>query len=86
MNCTTINCTPTTSNENRKDNSHYITPARAKFRGAVEFCDRMGIDYSKADIFQTFNVSQHERWRFLNDRSSSCRLQNGPDVEDHQGP
>lgn len=77
---------PTTPNDHRENNSHYFTPARAKVRGAVEFCDRMGIDYFKEDIFRTFNVSNREGWRFLTDRDSSRRLQNDPNVEDHRGP
>ena len=85
MNRTTTNRAPTTPNDDRENNSHYFTPARAKVRGAVEFCDRRGIDYFKEDIFQTFNVSNREGWRFLNNRDSSRRLQNDPNVENHQG-
>ena len=48
---------PATPTENREDSSHYFTPAGAKVRGAVEFCDRMGIEYFKGD----------KRWRFLSD-------------------
>ena len=50
-----------------------------KVRGAVELCDRLGIDYFKEDSFRTFNVSSREGWRFLNDRDSSRRLHNDPD-------
>ncbi len=66
---------PATPNENREDISHYFT---VNVRGAVEFCDRLGIDYFK-DSFRTFNVSSREVWRFLNDRDSSRRLHNDPD-------
>ena len=86
MNHTTINRAPTTPNDDRENYSHYFTPVRTKVRGAVEFCNQMEIDYFKKDIFQTFNVSNCKGWRFLNDRNSSCRLQNNPNVEDHQGP
>lgn len=53
-------------------------------RGAVQFCDKMGIEYFKQDIFRTFNVSSREGWRFLSD-SSSRRLHNDPDREEHRG-
>lgn len=86
MNRTTTNRAPSTPDEDHEDNSQYFTLARAKVRGAVEFCDRMGIDYFKEDIFRTFNVSSREGWIFLNDRDSSRRLQHDPDVEDHRGP
>ncbi len=86
MNRTTTNCAPTTPDDHLEDNSHYFTPARAKVRGAVQFCDRMGIQYFKEDIFRTFNVGSREGWRFLSDRNSSRRIQNDPEVEDHRGP
>ena len=85
MNRSTIKCAFTTPDEDREDNSHYFTPARAKVRGAAEFCDRMRIEHFKEDIFRTFNVSSREEWRFLNDRNSSRRLENDPNVEDHRG-
>ena len=52
MNRTTTNRAPSTPNENCENNSLYFTPARATARGDVEFCDRMGIDYFKEDIFE----------------------------------
>ncbi len=51
MNRSTIKRALTTPDEDRKDNSHYFTPARAKVPGAVEFCDRMRIEHFKEDIF-----------------------------------
>ena len=86
MNRTTTNRAPTTPDDHLDDDSHYFTPARAKVRGAAQFCDRMGIDYFKEDIFRLFNVGSREGWRFLSDRNSSRRIQNDLDVEDHQGP
>ena len=71
---------------NLEDDSHYFTPARVKVRGAVQFCDRMGIDYFKDDIFRTLNVGSREGWRFLSNRNSSRRVPNDLDVEDHRGP
>ena len=62
MNRTTTNRAPPTPNWNLKDNDHYFTPTRAKFRGAVEFRDRIGIDYFKEDNFRAFNVSSREGW------------------------
>ena len=85
MKHTTTNCAPTTANNDHENNTHYFTPAKAKVRDAVEFCDRIGIDYFKEDIFRTFNVSNREGWRFFNNRNSSCQLQNNPNVEDNQG-
>ena len=38
----------------------YFTPARAKVRDAVQFCDRMGIECFKGDVFRTFNVSHRQ--------------------------
>ncbi len=84
MDRTTLNRAPATPPENHEDNSHYFTPARAKVRGAVEFYDRMGIEYFKEDIFRTFNVSSREGWKFLIDSSSSRRLHNDPDREEHR--
>ena len=86
MNCTTTDCAPTTPDDHLDDDSHCFTPARAKVRGAVQFCDHMGVQYFKEDIFRTFNVGSRERWRFLSDCNSSCRIQNDPEVEDHRAP
>ncbi len=85
MNRSTIKGALTTPDEDRKNNSHYFTPSRAKVCGVAEFCDQMGIEKFKEDIFQTFNVSSREGWRFLNNRNSSRRLGNDPNVEDHRG-
>ncbi len=85
MDCSTIKRALTTPDEDRENNSHYFTPGRAKVCGAAEFCDRMGIEHFKEDIFRTFNVSSREGWRLLNDRNSSRRSGNDPNVEDHQG-
>ena len=76
----------TPDQEDREDNSHYFTPARAKVGGAAQFCDQMGIEHFKEDIFRTFNISSREGWKFLNERNSSLRLANDPNVEDHRGP
>ena len=45
-------------------------------RGAVKFCDRMGMDYFKEDIFRTFNVTRRQGCQFLDDNASSRRLHN----------
>ncbi len=68
--------------ENREGSSHYFTPARAKVRCAVEFCDRMRMDYFKEDIFRTFNVTRQQGYRFL---ASSRRLHNEPGHEEPRG-
>ncbi len=85
MNRSTIKRALITLDEDREDNSHYFTNAGAKVRDAAEFCDRIGIEHFKEDIFRTFNVSSREGWRFLNDCNSSRRLGNDPNVEDHRG-
>lgn len=85
MDRSTLNRAPATPPENREDNSHYFTPARAKVRGAVEFCNRMGIESFKEDIFRTFNVSSREGWKFLSDGFSSRGLHNDPDRKEHRG-
>ena len=61
MNRTTINCAPTTLDDHLKDDSHYFTLARAKVCSAVQFCNRMRIQYFKEDIFCIFNVDSRER-------------------------
>lgn len=72
MTRTTINPAPQTpDNEDREGHGHYFTPARAKVRGAVQFCERMGIDYVKRDVFRTFNVSTRQGHEFLRNDSSS---------------
>ena len=51
--------------EDRKGQKHYFTPRRANVRGAVQFCERRGIDYIKKDVFQTFNISICQGHEFL---------------------
>ena len=54
-------------------------------RGAVEFRDRMGMDYFKEDIFRTFNVTMRQSYQFLENNASSRRLHNEPGHEEPQG-
>lgn len=61
MHRSTTNQVPRTPSGNRESNGHYFTPARAKVRGAVEFCERMGIPYFKEDVFRTFQCFAHSR-------------------------
>ena len=63
-------------NEDCKGHRHYLTIARAKIRGAVQFCERMGIDYVKKDVFQTFNVSTRQSHEFLQNDSFLHQLYN----------
>lgn len=86
MTRTTTDRAPATPDDDLEDDSHYFTPVRAKVCGAVQFCDRMGVDYLKEDNFRTFNVDIREGWRYLSDRNSSRQVQNDPDVEAHRGP
>lgn len=74
MNYTTTHCATNTPNNNQKNNNHYFIPAKTKICNAVKFYNWIRIDYFKEDIFQTFNVSNHERWRFLNNHNFFCRL------------
>ena len=70
MNRTTINQAPQTPpREDHEGNGHYFTPAQAKVRGAVQFCERIGIEYFKKDVFQTFNVSHCQGYEFLRNDS-----------------
>jgi transposase len=48
---------------------HVPTPIKSKIiKGAVEFCDKIGISYSKEDVFRTFNVSHATGWRALSNQ------------------
>ena len=85
MDRTTTNQDPQTPPEDREGLGHYFTPARAKVRGAVQFCKRMGIAYFKEDMFRTFNVSHRQGYEFLRNDSSSRQLHNNPDQEDTRG-
>lgn len=85
MDRTTTNQAPQTPPEDREGHGHYFTPARAKVRGAVQFCERMGIEYFKEDVFRTFNVSHRQGYEFLRNDSSSRRLHNNPDQEETRG-
>lgn len=67
----------------REDDSHYLTLARAKVHGTVQFCDRIGVDHFKEDIFRIFNVGSRVRWRYLSDRNFSRQEQNNSEVADH---
>ncbi len=52
MDRTTVNQAPqTTLIEDHEGNGHYFTPVQAKVRDAVRFCERMGIEYFKEDVF-----------------------------------
>ncbi len=85
MDRTTTNQAPQTPPEDREGHGHYFTPAQAKVRGAVQFCERMGIEYFKEDVFRTFNVSHRQGYEFLRNGSSSRRLHNNPDQEETRG-
>ena len=85
MNRTTTNQAPQTPPEDREGHGHYFTPARAKVRGAVQFCERMGIEYFKGDVFRTFNVSHRQGYEFLRNNLSSRRFHNNPEQEETRG-
>lgn len=71
--------------ENREGESHYITPTRAKIRGAVQFCEKMEIEYFKEDVFRAFDVFSRQGWDFLCDDSSSRRRHNDASKEETRG-
>lgn len=71
--------------EIRLGESHYFTPIRAKVRGAVQFCEKMWIQYSKEDVFRTFDVSSRQEWEFLRDNAPSRRRHNDPSNEETRG-
>ena len=72
---------------------HYHTPRKAKIQGAIEFCEKQGIEYFKNDVFRTFNVDRRQAYTFIADHNSDytiedheCRrLGNNSDQEDHRG-
>ena len=65
MNRTTTNQASQTPPEDREGHGHYFTPSRAKIRAAVQFCERMGIEYFMEDVFRTLNVSHRQGYEFL---------------------
>ena len=86
MNKTTINpASQTPNNEDYESQKHYFTLARAKVRGAVQFYERMGIDFVKRDVFQTFNISIRQGHEFLHNNSSLRRLHNDPNQKETRG-
>ena len=82
----TINPAPQTpDSKDCEGPGYYFTLARAKVRGAVQFCERMGIDYVKRNVFRTFNVSIRQGHEFLRNESFSHRLHNDPNREKTRG-
>lgn len=53
----TTNQDPQTLPKDYEGYRYDFTPVQAKVRGVVQFCKRMGIEYFKKDVFQTFNIS-----------------------------
>lgn len=68
------------SHEARK---HLPTPTKSKIKGAVEFCDRIGVPYFKEDVFRTFNVSHASGWRALS--SQPRRHHNASTIVENRG-
>ena len=65
------------------DECSYPTPIKAKIKGAIEFCENMGILYHKTDVFKTFDVKSRQGYEMLS--SSSRRHHNRPDEEEARG-
>ena len=71
---------------------HYHTPRKAKIQGAIEFCEKQGIEYFKNDVFRTFNVDRRQAYTFIADHNSDYtikdheykRLNNNSDQEDYR--
>ena len=79
MTRTTINPAPQTlDNKDFEGNGYYFTPTQAKVRDAIQFYERMGINYITRDVFRTFNVSTCQSHKFLHNKSSSRQLYNDP--------
>lgn len=62
---------------------HIPTPIKSKIKGAVEFCDRMGISYFKEDVFRIFNVGHAAGWRALSGQSR--RHHNDSTISENRG-
>ena len=71
--------------EPREPEAHYHTPNKTAVRGAVEFCDRMGLPYFKKDVFRTFEVSHTQGWEMLRKETSPRRRNNDPDKSETRG-
>ena len=80
MDRTTTNQAPQTPPEDREGHGYHFTPARARVRGAVQFCERMGIGYFKEDVFRTFDVSHRQGYEFLRNDSIRKRLVGAADL------
>ena len=65
------------------DLRHYETPTKAKVQGAVEFCQKMGIPFFKADVFRTFNVEQRRGHELL--RTEPRRHHNVSEDSENRG-
>ena len=64
---------------------HHDTSTKAKVQGAVEFCQKIGIPFFKADVFRTFNVEQRRGHAFLRPESSARRHHNVSEDSENRG-
>ena len=49
---------------------NHDTPTKAKVQEAVEFCQKMGIPFFKADVFRTFGVENRQSHELLRGESA----------------
>lgn len=69
----------------KEPQKHNDTPTKAKIQGAVEFCEAMGFDYYKEDVFRHFKTERTRGYVYLrNDESPRCR-HNNPDLPETCG-
>ena len=69
----------------QESQKHHPTPTGAKVRGAVEFCEAIGLPHYKEDVFRVFGVSHTPGYDFLRNDSSSRRPHNDPNREETRG-
>ena len=62
--------TPKSDDDAYHPMQHYPTPIRAKVQGPIEFCDYMGIEHAKNDIFRCLDVSQRAGHRIASSGQS----------------
>lgn len=64
------------NNKDCEDHKYYFTLAQVKVRDVVQFCEYMGINYDKRDVYQTFNISIYQNHKFLYNDSFLYQLYN----------
>ena len=68
--------TPKKSEPKRPKFKHVSTPTRAAIRGTISFLEAQSIPYSKAEVFEHFEVPRATGYRILKDDSARTRHNN----------